>query len=351
MTTRSGVFAVAASFAMLIAAMQPTPVHAGTHAAVVIHDARAAAIVDPQADVEKLAGGFGFTEGPVWDARGGYLLFSDIPGNVIWKLVPGEEPEVHLANAGYDGPEIWRVGAVNDNGFDPDDPQFERFAMIGPNGLALDSDGRLVMCTFAGRALVRIELDGTRTVLADGFDGQRFNGTNDLVIARDGSIYFTDTLGGLRGLATDPRRGVPTPGLFRWQDGKVTRLAPDMTRVNGLAFSPEQTHLYVNASSANDINRYEVLHDGSLGRGELFFRLDGDPAEGGADGMKVDSSGNIYVTGPGGIWIVSPEGTHLATLRFPERPVNMAFGGADMRTLFVTAHTGIYAIRVGVAGP
>ncbi|SBV32360.1 Galactose mutarotase family enzyme (fragment) [uncultured Sphingopyxis sp.] len=318
--------------------------------AIELHRPEAGELIDPAARIEKLADGFGFTEGPVWVATGGYLLFSDVPGNVIWKLVPGQKPVVYRANIAFDGPDIWRVGGMNSNGFPEGDLRRERFAMIGPDGMALDRQGRLVFCSFAGRSIVRLEKDGSRTIIAERYRGQRFNGTNDIAIKRDGAIYFTDTFGGLRERADDPRKEIAINAVYRWNDGVLTRVVEDMPSVNGLAFSPDERILYVNSGVDNSVNRYDVLPDGTLANGRRFLALAGDPKTGVSDGMKVDVRGNIYITGPGGIWIVSPAGGHLATIAFPEKPINLAFGGADRRTLFVTAHTGIYRVAVRVPG-
>ena len=331
--------------ALVLAAASPVPVPA-----VALHRPDAAELIDAAAPVEKLADGFGFTEGPVWIAKGGYLLFSDVPGNVIWKLVPGQKPAVYRAQIAFTGPDIWRVGGMNSNGFPEGDPRRERFAMIGPDGMALDRQGRLVFCSFAGRSIVRLEKDGSRTIIAERYRGQRFNGTNDIAVKRDGAIYFTDTFGGLRERADDPRKEIAINAVYRWKDGVLTRVVADMPSVNGLAFSPDERILYVNSGVDNSVNRYDVLPDGTLANGRHFLTLAGDPKTGVSDGMKVDVRGNIYITGPGGIWIVSPVGEHLATIAVPEKPINLAFGGVDRRMLFVTAHTGIYRIAVRVPG-
>ena len=319
-------------------------------AAVSVLQPQATQLVDPAENPVKLADGFAFTEGPIWVRRGGYLLFTDIPGNVIWKLVPGKRASVYRLNAGYIGPEIFRVGGLNDNGFAKDDPRYVEYAMIGPDGLALDRQGRVVMATFAGRSIARLERDGRRVELTGSFHGQRFNGPNDLVVKSDGAIYFTDTFGGLRKRANDPRKALPINAVLRWKNGAISEVVTDMAMVNGLAFSPGEKILYVNGNTDNYINAYDVHADGSLGKGRLFFTLDGDKATGTTDGMKVDRRGDVWVTGPGGIWIISPGGVHLATIHFPEKPINFTFGGADHRTLFVTAHTGIYSLRTRVSG-
>ena len=310
-------------------------------------------LVSADARVELVASGFGFTEGPVWVPRedGGYLLFSDMPGNVIHKLTPGDRKvSVYLANAGFNGPDIWRWGGMNDNGFDPKDPRYEEFPMLGSDGLALDREGRLIITTFSGRSIDRLEPDGRRTVLVDNYQGKRFGGTNDVVVKSDGAIYFTDTFGGLRRRDKDPRRELDFNAVYRWHDGRLTLLVSDLRRTNGLAFSPDEKYLYVNGSVDNYVRRYDVLPDGTLANGRLLIDLANQPEPGVTDGMKVDTLGNIYVTGPGGIWIVSPGGKHLGTILTPEKAINLAFGDADRKTLYIAAHTGIYRIKVETPG-
>ena len=213
------------------------------------------ALVSPDAKVELVKGGFGFTEGPVWVQKGksGYLLFTDIPGNVIYKLTPRDgQASVVLYNAGYNGPDIWRWGGIQNNGRERTDPRFEEFAMIGADGLTLDRQDRVIIATFAGRSLVRLESNGKRIVLADSYEGKRFNGPNDVVVKRDGAIYFTDTYGGLRLRDKDPRKELDFNAVFLWKGGKLTLLIKDMPNTNGLAFSPDEKFLYVNGSQSND---------------------------------------------------------------------------------------------------
>jgi gluconolactonase len=311
------------------------------------------ALVSPDATVDLVKGGFGFTEGPVWVERGrdSHLLFSDIPGNVIWAVTPTGQATVYLTQVGYNGPEVWRWGGIQNNGRARTDPAFEEFAMIGSNGLTLDPQGRLVIATYGGRSLVRIEKNGRRTVLADRFEGKRFGGPNDVVVKRDGAIYFTDGNGSLRLGAKDPRRELESGGVFMWKDGKVTRAITDMPAVNGLAFSPDEKYLYVTGSVAKYVNRYEVHSDGTLSNGRMFIDLSKEPGEGITDGLRVDTKGNLYLTAPGGgIWIISPESRHLGTIRVPEISANVAFGDADRKTLYIAARTGIYRIRVNTPG-
>ena len=311
------------------------------------------ALVSPDAKVELVKGGFGFTEGPVWMGKGkdGHLLFSDIPGNVIWSLTADGKASVDLTPVGYNGPEVWRWGGMMTNGKERTDPQFEEFAMIGANGLTLDPQGRLIIATYAGRSIVRVEKNGQRTVLADRFEGKRFGGPNDIVVKRDGTIYFTDGNGAYRLGARDPRRELDMGGVFMVKDGKVTRAVADMPNTNGLAFSPDEKYLYVNASVAKFVNRYEVRADGTLANGKLLIDISKEPGPGITDGLRVDTRGNLYETAPpGGIWIISPEGKHLGTIGVPEMAANLAFGDADRKTLYITARTGIYKIRLNTPG-
>jgi gluconolactonase len=311
------------------------------------------ALVSPDAKVELVKGGFGFTEGPVWMQKGksGYLLFTDIPGNVIYKLTPQDrQASVFLYNAGYNGPDIWRWGGIQNNGRDRNDPGFEEVAMIGADGLTVDRQGRVIIATFAGRSLVRLESNGKRTVLADSYEGKRFNGPNDVVVKRDGAIYFTDTYGGLRLRDKDPRKELPFNAVFLWKGGKLTLLIKDMPATNGLAFSPDEKYLYVNGSRDNYVRRYEVLADDTLTNGKMFIDLSKETERGITDGLRVDTKGNLYETGPGGVWVISPEGKHLGTIRAPEQSTNLGFGDADKKTLYIAARTSIYKIRVNVPG-
>jgi gluconolactonase len=252
-------------------------------------------VVAPDAKVELVKGGFGFTEGPVWMTEGnsGYLLFTDIPGNVVWKLTPDGKASVYLDNVGYQGPEVWRWGGIQNNGFDRNDPRFEEFPMIGADGLTVDRQGRLILATFAGRSLMRIEKDGKRIVLAVSYQGHRFGGPNDVVVKSDGAIYFTDTYGAFRQREKDPRKELDFTGVYMWKDGKLTLLVNDMPMVNGLAFSPDEKYLYVNGSRDNYVNRYEVKPDGTLANGKLFIDLSKETERGVTDGLRVDTKGNL----------------------------------------------------------
>ena len=339
--------AIASIFASAFAAAQ-----SASDKAVVRLDPALDALVSADAKVETVKSGFGFTEGPVWVQKGkeGYLLFTDIPGNVIWKLTPDGKASVYLSNVGYNGPEVWRWGGIQNNGYDRNDPKFEEFAMIGADGLALDRQDRLIIATFAGRSLMRIEKDGKRTVLADNYEGKRFGGPNDVVVKRDGAIYFTDTYGAFRLREKDPRRELMFNAVYRWKDGKLTRVVDDMPATNGLAFSPDEKYLYVNGSRDNYVNRYEVRADGTLANGKLFIDMRKETDRGITDGLRVDTKGNLYETAPGGVWVISPEGKHLGTIRAPEQSTNIGFGDADKKTLYIAARTSIYKIRVNTPG-
>src|SRR5262245_64015593 len=218
------------------------------------------ALISPDAQLEKIAGGFGFTEGALWVpvGEGGYLLFTDIPGNVIYKWTPDGTVSVHMEKCGYRGVDIWRVGFMQTNGKKPGEPGFEEFPMIGCNGLTLDRQGRLVIATWAGRSIDRIEHDGRRTVLADRWEGKRFGGTNDVIVKKDGTIYFTDGVGGLRLREKDPGREILANGVYMIRNSQVTRVIGDMANTNGVAFSPDEKTFYANGSRDRYIKAFDV---------------------------------------------------------------------------------------------
>jgi gluconolactonase len=316
-------------------------------------DAALDELISPDAKLQEIKSGYGFTEGLVWVPQGsvGHLLLSDMPANVIYKLsTDGKQQSIYLDHSGYTGQDIWRVGFMQTNGKAKDDPKYEEFPMIGSNGLALDRRGRLVIATWAGRSIDRIEHDGKRVTLTDSFEGKKFNGTNDLVVKKDGSIYFTDDTGGLRKRDDDPGRGVQFSGVFMWKDGKTSAVIRDIRHTNGLAFSPDEKILYANGSLDRFVRAYDVQPDGTLANSRLLIDLNSDPRPGITDGMKVDTKGNIWESGPGGIWIISPEGKPLGHIRVPELVANVAFGDADYKTLYIPARTSVYKIRVNVRG-
>ncbi len=305
---------------------------------VVRKDSRLDAIVAPTAKLEKLATGFSFTEGPVWvpskDGTEGYLLFSVPNDNLIYRMTADGEPSVFRAKSGYSGFDIGE------------------YHQPGSNGLTVDKQGRLTIDQHGNRRVIRIEPRGNITVLADRYDGKRLNSPNDLVYKSDGSLYFTDPPFGLPNVFDDPRKELPYSGVYRVVDGKVQLVASDLDAPNGLAFSPDERALYVDNWNEKKkvVMRYEVKPDGTLANGTVFFDMTFVPGETALDGLKVDRAGNVYVCGPGGIWVLSPEGTHLGTIVPPEEPHNLAWGDDDGQTLYVTALSSIYRIRMNVAG-
>jgi len=309
-------------------------------------------LVSADAKVSLVKSGFGFTEGPTWVQQGksGYLLFSDMPANVIFKMTPDDgKVSLYLDHSGYTGYDIWNVGFEQTNGKDPSDPRFKKFFMIGSDGLTLDRQGRLIIATWAGRSIARLEKNGTRTTLADRYEGKRFGGPNDVIMKKDGSIYFTDQFGGLRLREKDPGIELPA-GIYMIKDGTVTLLIKDFVNPNGLTFSPDEKIFYANDTTRKLVMRYDVQPDDTVSNGRLFIDTSVDKTPGVPDGMKVDVKGNVYVTGPGGIWIVSPEGKHLGTILVPELAANLEFGDADYKTLYITAREGVYKIRMNTAG-
>ena len=290
-------------------------------------------IVPPGTRIEKLADGFLFTEGPVW-VPDGYLLFSDPNANTIYRWSDVDGLSAFRTKSGYSGTNIGE------------------YHQPGSNGLALDGEGRLTINEHGNRRVSRLEKNGSITVLADRYEGQRLNSPNDLVYRSDSTLYFTDPPFGLPKVFGDPRKETPFSGIYRWVSGTVQLLARDLSGPNGLAFSPDEKFLYVGNwdDKKKVVMRYPVAADGTLGAGAVFFDMTEAPGDDAIDGVKVDVRGNVYVSGPGGLWILSPEGTHLGTITAPEHPHNMAWGDADGRTLYLTAQTGLYRIRLGIPG-
>jgi gluconolactonase len=292
------------------------------------------AIVPADARLERVAGGFEFTEGPVWSPEGA-LLFSSPNTNVIYRWTPDGKVDVFRPKSGYTGVDIGR------------------YHQPGSNGLTFDPEGgRLTICQHGDRRVIRVEPHGNITVLADRFEGRRLNSPNDLVYRSDGTLYFTDPPFGLPGAFDDPAKELPFSGVFRVKDGEVTLESVDMEGPNGLAFSPGERYLYVGNWDLERkvILRYEVAADGRLSDGTVFHDMTDAPGEDALDGLKVDVEGHVYACGPGGVWLLSPEGEHLGTLRLPEAPHNLAWGDDDARTLYVTALTSVYRIRLGIPG-
>jgi gluconolactonase len=294
-------------------------------------DARLDAIVPPDAVLERVAGGFEFTEGPLWSPEGGALLFSSPNTNTIYRLDPDAgEVTVFRVKSGYSGVDIGR------------------YHQPGSNGLAFSPDGLLTICQHGNRRVIRVNPHGDITVLAERFDGQRLNSPNDLVYRSDGTLYFTDPPFGLPGAFDDPAKELGFSGVFRVRDGAVTLVTRELAGPNGVALSPDERYLYVGNwdPERKVVMRYELDAEGhAVGSGEVFFDMTGAPGEDAIDGIKVDGAGNLLVCGPGGVWVLSPEGERLGLLGLPEDPHNLAWGGADGRTLYITALTSIYRMR------
>jgi gluconolactonase len=308
-------------------------------------DPAADAIIPADAKVEKLTGDFQFVEGPIWvHSKGpGYLLFSDIPANVIRKWDPQDGVSVFLEKSGFTGADASNVGGQTNNGFG-------LVNLIGSNGITLDKQGRIVFCQHGDRQISRLEKNGKRTVLASRYEGKRLNSPNDLVFKSDGSLYFTDPTAGLRLQDKDPQRELPFAGVYRLAKGSVQLLSRDFTRPNGIAFSPDEKYLYVNDTAKKIIMRFDVQPDGGVSSGQVVTDMNSDTTPGAPDGMKVDQKGNIYCTGPGGFWIMSPDGKPIATVKTKELPANLNWGDDDAKTLYLTARTGLYRIRLKIAG-
>ncbi|WP_406700377.1 SMP-30/gluconolactonase/LRE family protein [Singulisphaera sp. Ch08] len=300
-------------------------------------DPRLDRLVPSGARIERLAGGYDWSEGPVWDRKGRYLLFSDVPQNTVFRWKEGEGASVYLKPSGYTGSEA--------RGGEP-----------GSNGLAMDAQGRLILCQHGDRCIARLEPDGKFKVLADGYEGKRFNSPNDAVFKSNGDLYFTDPPYGLLGKNDDPKKELKFNGVFRLsKDGKVTLLTDKMTYPNGIAFSPDEKTLYVANSDPEQAiwMAYDVQQDGTLGQGKVFF--DATPfaknkaLKGLPDGLKVDQKGNIFATAPGGVFIFSPDGSHLGTLATGEANGNCAWGD-DGSTLYVNADMYLARIRLTTKG-
>ncbi len=266
--------------------------------------------------VEKVAGDFKFVEGPLWN-RAGYLLFSDIPANIIYKWTPG-------ADGGKK--EVFREPSGNSN------------------GLTYDRQGRLIACEHSNRRVSRTEAGGAVVAIADSYQGRRLNSPNDVVVGRDGTIYFTDPP---YGVPKDQKREIDTQNVYRLSpDGKLSVISDDFDRPNGIALSPDEKTLYVNDTVRKHVRAFALGKGGSGKKGGAVIAELKSEKPGGPDGMKVDVKGNLYVTGAGGIWVFDKKGRHLGTIPVPEMPANCAFGDADYKTLYITARTSLYRVRL-----
>ena len=289
-------------------------------------------IVPKDARIEKLAGGFKFTEGPLWRPNG-VLWFSDVVGNVVRQWSPDGTVTEILNPGGYDG------NALPPAGF------------IGPNGQAADTGGGVLLCQHGNRRIVRIGPDRKLTTIVDKFEGKKLNSPNDLVYRSDGALFFTDPPYGLPKGDDDPAKELSFNGVYKLASGKLQLIIKDLTRPNGIAFSPDEKTLYVaNSDEKRKIwMRYGVAPDGSVSNGRVLADVTAEKEAGLPDGMKVDTKGNIYATGPGGVWVFSPDGKLLGKIKPAEVPANCGWGD-DGKSLYMTARTGLYRIKLAATG-
>ena len=294
-------------------------------------DPRFDELVPADARIEKLADGYVFTEGPVWDRAGARLLFSDVRGNGVyqWSEADGASPFIEPVFEGD------RTGLRS----------------VSSNGLTLDAEGRLVMCEHGNRLISRVEADGTRTTLVDSYEGRRLNSPNDAAYSSDGWLYFTDPGSALEGRDESPLREHDFNGIYRLSpDGELELLYRDQSRPNGIALSPDESVLYVaNSDPEQKVWMAYDLSEEGVSNPRVFFDVNDQTAEGAADGLKVDNAGNLFATGPGGVWVIAPDGTHLGSIMPDEVPANVAWG-EDGSTLYMTARTGLYRIRLTTEG-
>jgi gluconolactonase len=293
--------------------------------AIAVHSEKLRMLVDENAEVEQIATGFTFTEGPIWMADGS-LHFSDMPGDKRRRWHPDE------------GVSVLR------------DPSNKC------NGMTLDNDGNLIVCEHVTSSVVRERPDGTRETLATHWGGKELNSPNDVIVSRDGSIIFTDpTYGRMPGFGLEREQDLDFQGVYRLpaDGGDLQLLVDDFAQPNGLCFTPDESQLYINDTVHAHIRLFDVGSEHELSNGRVFAENigDGDLAKGGlVDGMKLDEHGNVYVTGPDGVWVFSPDGEHLGTIGVPESVGNVNWGDADWQTLYIPSSTSVYRVRMNVAG-
>lgn len=273
-------------------------------------------LIDQNAKLETVATSFGFTEGPMWDPSG-FLYVSDETINKIFRVYPDGRKE-----------EVIPLG--------------------DPDGNTFDRQHRLIDCASVLRAIIAVTPDGKYKILADHFEGKKLNSPNDVIIGPDGAIYFTDpTLD----LVAGEKQEIPFKGVYRLDDkGGLRLLTKDLGQPNGLAFSPDGKRFYVDDDEHKNIHEYDVGADMSLSNGRIFGEEPGGKGEGVPDGIKVDQAGNLFVTGPKGIWVWDPSGKHLGTIVLPEQPANLAWGDKDYHTLYITATTSVYRLETKTKG-
>jgi len=327
------VLAILAPHVRVGSGQPPPPDRAGR---VVRRDPRFDDLVPRGAALEKVAGGFGWADGPVWDAARGSLLVSDIPKNSVYEWRDGHGLHLFMHPSGY-------TGAARFAGREP-----------GSHGLAFDADKRLVLCEHGDRRIARLEADGRKTTLADHYEGKRLNSPNDLVFAANGDLYFTDPPFGLPKGFEDPQRELAWSGVYRLTPGgRLTLLTRELKAPNGIVLSPSGRTLYVSNSDRNHPVwvAYDLEPDGALGGGRIFFDAGAwtRTKKGTPDGMKADAAGNLFAAGPGGVHVFAPDGVHLGSLELDVPASNVAWGG-DGSTLYVTASSAIYRIGLTTRG-
>ncbi len=295
-------------------------------------DPRFDEIVPKDARIEKLAGGFTFIEGPLWRPEGA-LWFSDVVGNVVRQWSPDGTVTEILKPGGYDGNTLPAGGYV------------------GPNGMTADRDGAVLICQHGNRRIARMTKDRKVSTFLDKFEGKKLNSPNDLVYRSDGSLFFTDPPYGLPKQDDDPTKELKFNGVYKLTKGRLQVIVKDLTRPNGLAFSPDEKTLYVaNSDDKRKIwMRYDVAADGTVSNGKVLADVTAETVEGLPDGLKVDTAGNVYATGPGGIWVFAPDGKHIGSIKPAEVPANCGWGD-DGKSLYMTARTGLYRIKLNATG-
>lgn len=322
---------LAALFLLLASCGESSPTASSGAGSIERLDPDLAALIPEDASIEKLSGGFAFTEGPVWHRGPDHLMFSDLRSNAI---------------------HIWDEEAGLSTFMQPVFEGTSDTSSVGSNGLNIDSQGRLILMEHGNRRISRRERDGFMTVLVDNYQGKRLNSPNDSAYSSNGFLYFTDPPYGLAGLENDPARELDFNGIYRLStEGNLELLESGQTRPNGIAFSPDEKTLYVANSDANNKvwMAYDVLPNGTLGASRVFYDVNDRSEEGATDGLKVDVAGNLFATGPGGVWVFSPDGRHLGTIKPDEVPANVAWGD-DGSTLYMTARTGLYRIKLSTSG-
>jgi gluconolactonase len=323
--------AILLAFVLAVSCRAQSPARRASVGKIIRLDPAFDALVPKDSKIEKVATGFNFTEGPLWRPEG-VLWFSDVPGNMVRSLTPAGQVKVIIQKAGG--------VATSPSG-----------AFIGPNGMISDKDEAVLLCQHGARRIVRVGKDLKMEPYLDKFDGHRFNSPNDLVYRSDGALYFTDPPYGLVGQDDDPAKELKFNAVFLYAHGALKPIITDLNRPNGIALSPDEKTLYV--SNSDEVKRfwmrYDVAADGTVSNGRKFYDLAGAKEEGIPDGMKVDSKGNVYAAGPEGVWVFSANGKHLGTIQPGETVANCAWGD-DGKTLYITASTSVYRIRVAVPG-